>query len=68
MTFNPNFHRRRSIRLPGYDYSQAGAYFITICTHDRMPLFGEIVDGVMTLSAAGNIVSEEWHKTGQIRH
>ncbi|SDX35990.1 transposase [Nitrosomonas oligotropha] len=68
MTFNPNLHRRRSIRLQGYDYSQAGAYFITICTHDRMPLFGEIVDGVMTLNAAGNIVSEEWQKTGQIRH
>ena len=68
MTFNPNLHHRRSIRLPGYDYSQAGAYFITICTHERMPLFGEIVDGVMTLNAAGNIVNEEWHTTGQIRH
>ncbi|TXI42407.1 MAG: hypothetical protein E6Q59_00855 [Nitrosomonas sp.] len=68
MTFNPNLHHRRSIRLPGYDYSQAGAYFITICTHDRAPLFGKIVDGVMMLNAAGNIVNEEWHKTGQIRH
>ena len=68
MTFNPNLHHRRSIRLPRYDYSQARAYFITICTHDRVPLFGEIVDGVMMLNAAGNIVNEEWHKTGQIRH
>ncbi len=68
MTFNPNLHHRRSIRLQGYDYSQAGLYFLTICTHNRVPLFGKIVDGVMVLNAAGEIVNEEWHKTGHIRH
>ena len=39
---NPNFHNRRSIRLKGYDYSQAGLYFITLCVQNRERLFGEI--------------------------
>ena len=60
MTYNPTIHRRKSIRLQGYDYSQAGAYFITICTHNRVPLFGEIVDGVMVLNTAGQIVEKCW--------
>jgi len=60
MTFNPTIHRRKSIRLQGYDYSQAGAYFITVCTHNRVPLFGEIVDGVMVLNTAGQIVEKCW--------
>ncbi|SEF46589.1 transposase [Nitrosomonas ureae] len=60
MTYNPTIHHRRSIRLQGYDYSQAGAYFITVCTHNRMPLFGEIVDGVMALNTAGQIVEKCW--------
>jgi hypothetical protein len=45
MPYDPQRHHRRSIRLAGYDYAQPGAYFITLVTHDRMPLFGEIVDG-----------------------
>lgn len=44
MKFNPGIHHRRSIRLQGYDYSQTGAYFVTICVHDRECLFGEIVE------------------------
>ncbi len=43
MPYNPDRHHRRSIRLKGYDYSRAGAYFVTICTHNRECLFGEIV-------------------------
>ena len=43
MTYDPNIHHRRSIRLKGYDYSQAGLYFITICCEDRICRFGEIV-------------------------
>lgn len=39
---NPNFHYRRSIRLKGYDYSQAGLYFITLCVQNRERLFGEV--------------------------
>ncbi|MGI5924564.1 MAG: transposase [Lentisphaeria bacterium] len=50
----------RSIRLQGYDYSQAGAYFVTICTHNRACLFGEIVSGEMRLNDAGNIACQCW--------
>jgi len=50
MTYKPNIHHRRSIRLKGYDYSQAGAYFITICCQEKdVSTFGEIVDGKMIL-------------------
>ncbi len=47
---------RRSIRLKGYDYSHAGAYFITICTQNRACLFGEVMDGQMRLNEAGRMV------------
>ena len=40
--YNPNIHHRHSIRLKGYDYSQEGLYFITICTQNHKHLFGEI--------------------------
>lgn len=43
MPFNPEEHHRRSIRLKDYDYSQPGSYFITICTHNHVNLFGNIV-------------------------
>ncbi|WP_373497934.1 transposase [Desulfococcus sp.] len=59
---------RRSIRLQGYDYSQAGAYFVTTCTQNRECLFGHIVDGEMRLKDAGKIVADEWMKTATIRH
>jgi len=51
---------RRSLRLQGYDYAQAGGYFVTICTKDRACLFGEVVDGKMRLNDAGNSVVAEW--------
>ncbi len=60
-------HHRRSIRLPGYDYAQAGAYFITLCTHNREHLFGEIVNGEMVLNDLGKIVHDEWNHTSIIR-
>jgi len=46
MPYDPNKHHRRSIRLQGYDYSQAGAYFVTMCTQNRELLFvaDEVVD------------------------
>jgi putative transposase len=53
--------------LQGYDYSQAGLYFITVCTHNRVPLFGEIVDGEMQLNELGIVADEEWRKTEHIR-
>ncbi|MCR4439467.1 MAG: transposase [bacterium] len=65
--YDPTRHHRRSIRLKGYDYTQPGAYFITIVTHDRTHLFGRVVDGVMRLNALGEMVREEWFKTARIR-
>lgn len=44
---DPASHHRRSIRLQSYDYTQPGAYFITICTWQMNHLFGEIIDGEM---------------------
>ncbi|GBC77824.1 hypothetical protein HRbin08_01306 [bacterium HR08] len=67
MPYDPEKHHRRSIRLPGYDYTQRGAYFITLCTHDRACLFGEVVEGEMRLNALGEIVRVEWFRTAQIR-
>jgi len=58
--YNPEIHHRRSIRLRGYDYSRAGAYFITICTQNRECLFGEISDGVMVLNDAGKFAQSCW--------
>ncbi|HHT9152709.1 MAG TPA: transposase [Candidatus Hypogeohydataceae bacterium YC40] len=60
MTYNPEKHHRRSIRLKGYDYSQAGAYFVTVCTHKRECLFGKIVDGEMQLNDAGRMAGKWW--------
>ena len=53
-------HHRRSIRLKGYDYSLAGAYFVTISTQDRVCVFGDVMAGVMRLNEAGRMVSTEW--------
>lgn len=60
MAFNKDIHHRQSIRLHGYDYSQAGAYFITICTHQRQALFGHIADGIMVLNEAGMTAEKYW--------
>ncbi len=60
MPFDPQRHHRRSIRLKGYDYSQAGAYFVTICAHNRGCLFGDIVDGEMRSNGSGETVSDCW--------
>lgn len=64
MVYNPAIHHRRSIRLPGYDYSQPGAYFITLCTHHHSYLFGKIdtetMQSKMVLSQFGVIVQTTW--------
>lgn len=65
--FNPDIHHRRSIRLQGYDYSRAGAYFVTICAHNRECLFGDIIDGEMRLNDFGRIVAAEWIRSGELR-
>ncbi|MEJ5349048.1 MAG: hypothetical protein WHS46_10225 [Desulfosoma sp.] len=60
-------HDRRSIRLKGHDYAQPGAYFVTLCTHNRECLFGEVVKGEMRLNDLGQIVREEWFRSAEIR-
>lgn len=50
--------QRKPQRLENYDYAQAGAYFITICTQDRQPLFGTAADGAVVLNHAGRMVGE----------
>ena len=65
--YDPEKHHRRSIRLGGYDYSQAGAYFVTVCTQNRQCLFGEIVDREMHLNNLGQIVQDEWFRTSIVR-
>ena len=53
-------HHRRSIRLPGYDYSQNGYYSVTICTFNRESIFGDIANGKMKLNQLGIIVNHNW--------
>ena len=67
MKFDPKIHHRHSFRLKGYDYSQAGAYFVTIVAWQREMLFGEIVNGEMKLNDFGKIVQDEWEQTAIVR-
>jgi putative transposase len=60
--FNPHIHHRRSIRLKGFDYSQAGLYFITICCQDRFCHFGHVENDAMILNEYGQIAFDEWMK------
>lgn len=58
--FDPKVHHRRSVRLKEYDYTQPGAYFVTIVTWQRECLFGEIIRGEMKLNQRGEIAEECW--------
>ena len=60
MIYDPEKHRRRSIRLPGYDYSLPGAYFVTACIRNREPLLGKITNRVMEMNPFGQVVRETW--------
>ena len=62
MTFTPNIHHRRSIRLKNYDYSQPGAYFVTVCTHNRDSLFGHIHENAMIMNEAGVMIDRWWRE------
>ncbi len=55
------YHNRRSNRLCGYDYSQPGSYFITICVHDRTEnMFGNVVNGATVLNEVGEYAKKAW--------
>ena len=58
--FNPDIHHRQSTRLREYDYAGAGAYFVTVCVHERECLFGDIREDTMRLNEAGRIVESIW--------
>jgi putative transposase len=57
--------QRKSVRLRRYDYSREGAYFVTICTHQRAHLFGSITYDEMALNAWGEIAATTWEKIPQ---
>ena len=65
--YDPQKHNRRSMRLKNYDYSQPGAYFITLVTYQREMLFGRVAEGKMEYSRLGKIVREEWIKSNRMR-
>jgi putative transposase len=65
--YNPDLHHRHSIRLRGWDYRSAALYFVTIVSHERELIFGEITDRVMALSPFGTIVEEEWLASPTVR-
>lgn len=67
MTHVTDLRHRHSIRLKDYDYSQAGAYYVTVCAYNRECLFGNILDGEMRLNDHGRVVEEEWVQTANIR-
>jgi putative transposase len=60
MRFDPDQHHRHSIRLPRYDYSRVGGYFVTLCTADRECLLGSVAGNEMNLVPAGLVVAQSW--------
>ena len=67
MTYNPDIHKRHSIRLSSYDYRSAGAYLVTICTFRKESILAEIADGEARLTPLGEIVLGEWLRSAEIR-
>lgn len=60
MKFDQRKQHRKTIRLKGYDYSQAGAYFVNICTQNRECLFGKVVEGEMVINEVGLMIQSVW--------
>ena len=60
MSYNPDIHRRRSVRLKGYDYSRTGACFVTIVTQGKACCFGDVAGGEMRLNDAGRMACRVW--------
>lgn len=66
-TTRPDLPNRGSTRLRGFDYSSDAAYVVTICSYQRRPVFGTVVDGRLQPSLLGKIIEREWQKTGEAR-
>ncbi len=60
MRFDPKIHHRRSLRLNEYDYTQQGAYFVTLVVQNRVQMFGSIVDGIVIMNDAGRMIQTAW--------
>lgn len=67
LNYDPNIHHRRSIRMKGYDYTQPGAYFVTIVSDQRKELFGAVINERMRLSPLGEIIRIECMRSIGIR-
>ena len=67
MKYDPHTHHRHSIRIPGFDYTRHGTYFITVATKSGEDLFGMINQGVMLGNGLAKIVQEEWERTAVFR-
>lgn len=67
MIYNPDIHDRKSYRLPGWDYSAGGIYFITICSRERECIWGEIKDDEMVWNVMGALIDEELEESFKIR-
>ena len=65
MRYDPDRHHRSSLRLQGYNYSQQGAYFVTVCVHNRECLLGEISNGTVVLSEVGQAVEQAWQNIAE---
>ncbi len=67
MKYDPDRHHRRSIRLKDYNYTQAGAYFVTVCTYQRESVFGDVAGEQMRLNEYGCLTQDEWLRTASVR-
>ena len=67
MTRYRDQYRIESTRLPGWDYTSAAHYYVTLCTKNQQCFFGDVVERMMHLSPIGEIVAEEWQKTPLVR-
>ena len=67
MTLFKNKYRIESARLPGWDYTAEGYYYVTICTKNRLHYFGCVVNDDLLLHPMGEIVAEEWLRTPTLR-
>ena len=67
MTLFKEKYRIESARLPGWDYSAEGYYYVTICTAHRIHYLGRVIDGDVLLTPEGEVVAEEWGRTAELR-
>ena len=60
MTYDPEIHNRRTIRMAGYDYASAGWYFVTLCVHNHRPILSTVIVDSLALTDFGRIVQHSW--------